>query len=238
MIAAQLVLAVALRAVFMPFGSIAMHAATIPPTPAAVDSQLAQPAHFDASRFDSATAVTLRTILDTATAHSIPTGPLVSRAYQGSAYHSSPSRIISAVRAQYVAMLDARAALGDRSTPSELSSGADALRQGADGKALQAIRVVRPIMGSADNALVVFNDLMRRGIPGNKARDAVAALARASRADDTIIALQQLVAKNAERGPGMAQDALDRYLRTNAPGYATPAGSKPVTRPPGPPDPQ
>jgi hypothetical protein len=237
-IAAPIALGLLVRTLLLPVGASVISASSAQQSPITSNAPSQQPARLDESRFDSVTAGALRAILDTATAHSIPTNQLVSLAYQGSAVRASSSKIVNAVRAQYLAMLDARAALGERSTESELSSGAAALRQGADGKSLQAIRVVRPVMGSSVNALVVFSDLMKRGIPGNKARDAVAALARASRTDETLNALQQLVAKNAERGPGMAQDALDRYLRINAPGYAAPAGSKPVTRPPGPPDPQ
>jgi hypothetical protein len=149
---------------------------------------------------------------------------------------ASSSKILSAVRAHYAAMIDARAALGDDASESELDSGAEAIRLGIDARALVSIRATRPVMGSAVSALVVVTDLVKRGIPSNKARDAVTALARASRSDEPLNGLQQLVARNAERGPGMAQDALERYLRTNAPGNASPATSKPVTRPPGPPD--
>lgn len=208
------------------------------PAAARPDSVSWQPARFDTSRFDIATAQTIRAILDTAAAHGIPTHTLVSLAYMGAATGKPGIQIANKVRAKYAAMLDSRVALGDNSTESELASGADALQSGVDGKALVAVRVSRPAPGSALMALVVLNDLIKRNIHVGTAGDAVLALCKSSRADDKLNGLQQLVARNADRGPGMAQDALDRYLKSNAPGYASPATSKPTTRPPGPPDAQ
>lgn len=201
------------------------------------ESQPTQPGRFDPSRFDSVTAGVLRVLIDTAAAHKIPTATLINLAYQGSAQHASSAKILAAVRDTYVAMLDARAALGDASTESELASGASAIRAGADGKALQSIRTTRPASGSAVGALVVFSDLIgNRGIPLNDARDAVVSLARTSRTDETLNGLQSLVARNSVRGPGMAQDAMKRYVKDNVAGSQKNSPAKPVTRPPSPPD--
>ncbi|MEP6778901.1 MAG: hypothetical protein ABJC26_03360 [Gemmatimonadaceae bacterium] len=205
---------------------------------AAVSHDFPQPGKFDPARFDSVTAGALRILFDSASAHGIPSAPLINKANMGAALHASSSRILNAVKNHLSDMLDARVALGENSTESELSSGADALRSGIDGKALVAIRATRTAGGSAVNALVVLTDLVKRGIPAGKARDAVTALARSSKTDETINGLQILVARNAERGPGMAQDAMDRYLRSNAPGGNKNAPPKSVPRPPGSPDPQ
>jgi hypothetical protein len=205
-------------------------------TTAVQESQPTQPGRFDPSRFDSVTAGALRVLLDTAAAHKIPTATLINLAYQGSAQRASPAKILTAVRETYAAMLDARAALGDASTESELASGADAIRAGADGKVLKAIRATRPAIGSSVGSLVVFTDLVKqRGIPMNDARDAILSLARAYSSDEALNGLQSLVARNSERGPGMAQDAMKRYVKANAAG-AKNAPAKPVTRPPSPPD--
>lgn len=202
------------------------------------DTPQTQPGRFDTSRFDSVTVVGLTAILDSAAAHRIPLAPLVNNAYRGSAVRASSRQILTTVRELYLAMVDAREALGEHSTVSELESGADAIRAGADGKALQAIRSTRPTSGSALGALMVFADIAnaRRGIPMNDARDAVVALARNSRTDETLYALQSVVARNSERGPGMAQDALKRYVKQNATGAPKNAPQKPATRPPSPPD--
>lgn len=196
-----------------------------------------QPGRFDPSRFDSVTAGALRVLLDTAAAHKIPTSPLVDRALEGAARRASTTRILSTVRETYVAMLDARAALGDNSSESELSTGAEAIRAGADGKALQAIRATRPATGTAVGALVVFSDLIgNRGISLNDARDAVVSLARTSRTDETLNALQSLVARNSVRGPGMAQDAMKRYVKDNVAAAQKNGQAQTGKRPPGPPD--
>ncbi|MEO7362535.1 MAG: hypothetical protein ABI120_19550 [Gemmatimonadaceae bacterium] len=200
------------------------------------EAQPIQPGKFDASRFDSVTAGALRVIFDSAGAHKIPQAPLVNIALHGSAVRASPNKILSAVRELYAAMIDARAALGENSSVSELESGADAIRAGADGKSLQAIRITRPATGSAVGALVVFTDITKRGISMNDARDAVVTLARTSRTDESLNGLQSLVARNSERGPGMAQDAMKRYVKANAAGAQKGAPAKPVTRPPSPPD--
>ncbi|MEP6762701.1 MAG: hypothetical protein ABJB66_00255 [Gemmatimonadaceae bacterium] len=205
---------------------------------ASVTNEFPQPGRFDPTRFDSVTAGALRILFDSASAHGIPTTPLINKANFGAAQHKPGSQILRVVRDHFAAMLDARAALGDNSSDSELDSGADALRSGIDGKALVAIRSTRTTSGSSVNALVVLTDLVKRGIPSGKARDAVTALARVSKTDETINGLQVLVARNAERGPGMAQDAMDRYLRINAPGGNKNAPPKSAPRPPGSPDPQ
>lgn len=194
-----------------------------------------QPGRWDPTRFDSATAVGVKALLDSAIAHGLPYTILYNYALQGVAYRTSGKEILTKTRAYFVAMLDARAALGEASSESELGVGAELIRAGMDGKALQGIRSVRPAPGSAVTALGVAADLIGRQIPVNQARDAVIALARASRSDDGLNAAQALVARNAERGPGMARDALDRYVKANAGGAQKTAPGKP-TRPPGPPD--
>ncbi|MBC8088637.1 MAG: hypothetical protein H7Z40_15340 [Phycisphaerae bacterium] len=189
---------------------------------------------FDPLRFDSATTVALRAVFDSATARHLPLAPLINKANWGASWRASGRKIVSNVQAHYVNMLDARKALGESATESELDSGADAIRQGAEPKVLQQIRVTRPSRGSTVNALVVMSDLILKGIPPNKARDAILSLARVSPTDEAINGLQELVAKQSVRGPGMAQDALERYVKGNVQGAKN--APKPVTRLPSPPD--
>lgn len=193
-----------------------------------------QPGVFDPARFDSATTVALRAIFDSATAHRLPLAPLVNKANKGASFRASGRIIVTKVQAHYLDMLEARGALGDNATESELDSGAEAIRQGADMKVLQQIRQARPARGSSVSALVVMTDLVQRGIPTNKARDAILSLVRVSPTDEAINGLQELVAKQSVRGMGMAQDALDRYVRSNVSGAKN--ASKPATRPPSSPD--
>ncbi|WP_411281301.1 hypothetical protein [Gemmatimonas sp.] len=190
---------------------------------------------FDAARFDTLTANALRLLLDDAAAKGLPTAPLINRALEGAARRVSGTRILSVVRAHAVALADAKAALGDGSTVAELDAGASALRAGIDAKTLTVVRGTRAA-GTAVTALVVLTDVVRRGVPTSTARDAVTTIARIPRSDDVLLGLQSTVAKNAQRGPGMAVEALNRYVRgtvTGAVSPSTPATSdrKPV-RPP------
>ena len=57
-------------------------------------------------------------------------------------------------------------------------------------------------------------DLVQRGVPVPQAREALTAVGRA-RPDEVLLGLQAIVAKNAPRGPGMAMEALQRYVRGN-----------------------
>lgn len=241
MMCASLALAVLLNctsASLLPAGAVASD--TLPdqsgPSWAPALSPVVQPGRWDPTRFDSATAVGVKAWLDSATVHGLPYGPLYSNALMGAAWRKSGKEIVSYTRLLFIAMLDSRAALGEGSTESELTTGAELLRAGMDGKALQSIRVVRPTVGSALTALVVAADFVKRGIPTNQARDAVTALARTSKSDDGLNAAQALVARNSERGPSMARDALDRYVRSYVGGAQKNAPGKSVTRPPGLPD--
>lgn len=190
---------------------------------------------FDAARFDTLTANALRLLLDEATVRGLPTAPLINRALEGAARRVSGAKILNVVRAHALALLQAKAILGDGSTVAELDAGADALKAGIDAKTLTAVRSTRAA-GTAVTALVVITDVVRRGVPMSTARDAVTTIARIPRSDDALLGLQSTVAKNAQRGPGMALDALNRYVRgtvTGAVSPSTPATSdrKPV-RPP------
>ena len=180
---------------------------------------------FDASRFDSLTAIGLRAFLDSAAEQGIPIGPLINKALEGAARHASRDKILQTVRQHAVALVQARDVLGTSAPVAEIEAGASALRAGVDEKALSAIRTARPT-GSVLLPLVVITDVVQRGIPVLTARDAIMAIARMPNSDDALRGLQSTVAKNALRGPGMALDALNRYVR------GTVAGSNPLSVPP------
>lgn len=185
------------------------------------------PIAFDATRFDSLTAITLRGLFEDAAEMGLPVQPLVNRALEGSARRASSERILRVVREFAAALHEARQVLGPGSTAGELDAAATALRAGVDERTVGAIRDMRPA-GTAVTALVVVTDLVQRGVPAPQAREALTAIGR-SRPDDVLLGLQATVAKNASRGPGMAMDALQRYVRVNgAPG--TP-GSAPAPTP-------
>lgn len=198
----------------------------------------AQQIQFDAARFDSLTALSLRSFLDSAAEQGIPTRPLYNKALEGAARKAGGAKIMQTVRDLAVALVQAREVLGANTPVSELVAGADALRTpGIKPDDLAAIRQTRPV-GTAEIAIVVLTDIVKRGVPGPAARDAVSTIAKLPSSDASLQGLQLTVAKNAVRGPGMAVDALNRYLRGAASG-ATPSSApatmdrKPI-RPPNP----
>jgi hypothetical protein len=189
-----------------------------------------QPVQFDATRFDSLTASQLSAIFDSAAAKGLPTKPLINLSLEGAARRVPGSRIVAVVRTHAAAMSDAREALGASSSAAELTAGASALRSGVDTRTLAAVRASRP-NGSVEVPLVVLTDIVSRGVPSATARDAVSALARLPKSDEALMGLQSTVAKNSVRGPGMAVDALNRYVKGTVSGSAPPSTPAPI-RPP------
>ncbi len=172
---------------------------------------------FDATRFDSLTAATLRAILDTATAKGLPAGPLVNRALEGAARRVVGSRIIAVVKAHAAAMEDVRRVLGDRTSAPELDACATAMRAGVDGGTMSQLRTAR-VGTTIIKPCVVLTDIIQRGIPFATANRAVIAISQIPRSDESLDSLQSLVAKNTTRGgQGMAVDAIQRYLRDIVP---------------------
>lgn len=200
-------------------------------------AERARQLQFDASRFDTLTASVLRGIFEEAADRGIPTRPLILRALEGSARKVPGGRIIRAVRDLSDALATAKFALGDGTTPEELDPAAAAIRAGIDPRIVASVRTTRP-PGTAVTALVVLTDLVARGVPPVTAREAVSTIARTPRSDDALLGLAATVAKNAQRGPGMAIDALNRYVRGT--GLGSPSTSTPATpekKPVRPPDP-
>ncbi len=201
-----------------------------------VDSTVWRQVQFDAARFDSVTASALREILSSAAERGLPTAPLINRALEGAARKASGTRILTVVREYSAALEQARTMLGTESTVQELEAGASALRAGIDPMIVASVRTTRPT-GSAYVPLMVLTDLVIRGVPTSTARDAVTSIARMPKSDDALLGLQSTVAKNAVRGPGMAVDALRRYLRTTVPAIGPPPAPaaldrKPIRPPP------
>jgi len=216
-------------------GGTAMRAFELEQEPRPAVGRALQQVQFDAARFDSATASALRGILDSAVERGLPSQPLINTALEGSARRVHGTRILAAVRAHAAALETSRDLLGAESTNDELNEGASALRSGIDPKVLVAIRATRPA-GTAVMPLMVLTDIVRRGVPMATARDAVTSIARMPRSDDALLGLQVTVARNSVRGPGMAVDALNRYLRGTVQGSNPPSapatGDRKPIRPP------
>jgi hypothetical protein len=198
----------------------------------------AQPAQvaFDSSRFDAVTASALRGLFDDALEMGLPVRPLINRALEGAARRMPSERILRVVREHAMALHQAKRALRERSSEDELEAAAIALRAGLDEPSVEAVRASRST-GPVVVPLVVLTDLVRRGVPAVNAREAVTTLARQPRSDDVLLGLQATVAKNAQRGPGMALNALNRYVKSMG---APPAMAAPMPqerKPVRPPDP-
>ena len=194
------------------------------------------PVVFDADRFDSLTASALRGLFDDALELGLPVRPLVNRALEGAARRVPSERIVRVVREHAAALHQAKRALGDQSREDELEAAAIALRAGLDEHAVESMRASRG-RESVVVPLVVLTDLIRRGVPMTNAQTAVARLARVPRSDDILLGLQATVAKNAQRGPGMALDALNRYVQTTGATPAAAAPNSPDRKPVRPPEP-
>ena len=194
------------------------------------------PVAFDAGRFDSLTATALRGLFDDAHELGLPVRPLVNRALEGAARRIPSERIVRVVREHAAALHQAKRALGERSHEDELEAAAIALRAGLDERAVELMRTSRG-RESVVVPLVVLTDLVRRGVPIPNAQDAVAILARTPRSDDVLLGLQATVAKNAQRGPGMALNALDRYVKSTRAMPVLAAPISPDRKPVRPPDP-
>lgn len=201
------------------------------PDARAAATRAAQQVQFDAARFDSVTAFALRGILDSAVERGLPSQPLIMLALEGAARKVHGTKILAVVRAHVAALETSRELLGAESTIDELNEGANALRSGIDGKVLVAVRATRPA-GTAVMPLLVLTDIVKRGVPLATARDAVTSIARMPRSDEALMGLRETVAKNSVRGPGMAVDALQRYLRGTVQGRSPPSAPATVDRPP------
>jgi len=208
---------------------VGVAAAQVPQQAPQVQSQVQsqvqqmQQVPFDAARFDTTTARLLGEIFDSAAARGLPTSPLINLALEGSARRVNGAKIVKVVKDHALALGDSREALGPTATVAELASGASALRAGVDTRTLQAVRAARP-NGSVEMPLMVLTDFMTRGIPLTNAREAITTLSRLPRnSDELLLGLQSTVAKNAVRGPGMALDAMNRYVRGTVSGSAPPS---------------
>lgn len=188
----------------------------------ATGSQQPQHVQFDVARFDSLTARLLSEIFDGAAARGLPTSRLVLRALEGSARRAGGARIVKVVGEYATALAEAREALGPASTAAELDVGASALRAGLDSRTLALVRASRTT-GSVEMPLMVLTDIVTRGVPASTARDAVTTLSRMPKSDEALMGLQSTVAKYSVRGPGMAVDALNRYVKGTVSGSAPPS---------------
>jgi hypothetical protein len=166
----------------------------IPGAAAAQDPRLTE-------RLDTATAVSVQQVVDSARSAGLPTEPLVQKALEGGTLGASGERIVSAVEALHGQLSRARDALGGSASDAELTAAAGALRAGLPPGALrrlQSLRSGRPLVVP----IAVLTDLVAEGVPAEQATRSVLDLARAGRPDDEFVALRRQVQLQRRGGAG------------------------------------
>lgn len=149
-------------------------------------------------RLPAETRLEVDAILDSARTLGVPTEPLVDRALEGASKGASDERIVAAVRRLADELQIARDALGGRSTPSEVTAGASALRAGATRDDLARLRQLRTDRSLAV-AAAVLADLVAVGVPADTAVAAVLALADFAQ-DAEYLALREHVERDVAMG--------------------------------------
>lgn len=177
-----------------------------------------------AARLDPATAAEVQRWVDNAQAQGLPTAPLVSKALEGAAKRATPERIVAAVRAQALALGEARTALGDSSSEAEVIAGAGALLAGVPSDSLARLRAVRPDRPLVV-PLVVLADLVTRNVPASAASAAVLTASRARARDSDLLDLRKRIETDIAAGATPADAAI---LRARA---FRPAGGPTGVRP-------
>jgi hypothetical protein len=143
-------------------------------------------------RLDSATALAVQRVVDSAGRAGLPTEPLVQKALEGSTLGAPGDRIEAAVSALHGQLGRAREALGREAGEAELTTAAGALRAGLPPSALrrlQSLRSGRPLVVP----IAVLTDLVAEGVPPDEATQSVLALARNGRPDAEFVALRREV---------------------------------------------
>jgi hypothetical protein len=179
----------------------------------------------------------------------LPAQALERTALKGAARNVPARDIERAVNAQENRLARSQDALakapGRQASGDEIEAGAEALRNGADGKTVSALAKSAPSGRSLAVPLHVLGSLVERGLPSDEALSAVVARLEARAADEEIAALPEQVGmrggKPALTGPGLAATkrpgaagGAPTGVPSNAGGRArpeTPVGGKPTGRP-------
>ncbi len=144
-------------------------------------------------RLPHGTAVAVQHLVDSASAGTLPTEPLIKKALEGQSKGADSTRIIGAVRALVANLASAREALGPAASEPDLIAGAAALRAGATQTSLGTLRSLRD-RRPVSVALSVYADLLTSGIPADRAWNEVRALAERRVPDSEFLALRDRVA--------------------------------------------
>ena len=228
------------RAAVILAGAVVLLLAGITP-PGAVLGAGAPPDPRLTARLDSATALTVWALAESARAVGLPPEPILGKALEGAARRAAPARIVAAARRQAAALAGAREALGDSSTETEMVAGATVLLAGVPADTLARLRAARPSR-SLVIPLVVLGDLVARHVPEETASAVVVAITAAGFKDVELSQLRQRVERDIAAGADPATAArvrmegllmLQRGSRI-LPGSRPDRGARPPPRGPGP----
>lgn len=161
-------------------------------------------------RLDAGSYRALASLVDSARAAGLPTAPLISKAQEGLLKRASSGAIVSATQSLLGRLRQAREALGTSASTPELEAGASALRAGAMSKQLTDLRTSRGTQSVAV-PLVVFADMLARGVPRDTAARAVQAMASANATDAAFNALRLSIERDISSGMSPAASAGMRY---------------------------
>lgn len=175
-----------------------------------------------ASRLDPRTRSAVVAIIDSARLSTLPIEPLIDKALEGAAKRATSQQIVSAVRTFAGQLLEARRALGDRSTDPELLGGAQAIRAGIPVQQLERLRKARSGVQIA-TALTVASDLVTREVPVDTAVVVVTKLVESSVSDEQLLAVRSDIESDILSGkpPAVAAStrghALEQTLAQSTP---------------------
>jgi hypothetical protein len=166
-------------------------------------------------------------VLDSARKMGLPIARLESKALQGIAKRAMDRQIITAVRNEFRALTDARAALGTRATDDELGAAASALRAGITPAELSQLSRAR--QGRLTVPLVVLVDLVSRAVPRDTAYQTIFSLYRAGAGDDDFNGLWRGVERDIVSGtdPGVALLNRAREIPARGPPPVSPPSGRP-----------
>jgi hypothetical protein len=164
------------------------------------------------NRLDRESAAQIARVIDDAAAAGLPVELLRARVDEGITKGASGSRIVAAVRAYAASLGEARTALRGDTNLVDLDAAASALRVGASAGWIGRVRAFRQTTDIA-TPLVVFVDLVKRGIPVDTVSAAVLAVVAAGSGNVQLQKLQSQVARESVDGRD-ATASLRAFLRS------------------------
>jgi hypothetical protein len=167
---------------------------------------LAQDALWERVRatYDPASVESIQAVVKEAERLQVPAEPILEKALEGAAKGVPSGRVLPALH-EYAARLGRTARLlPPPHSRAALVAGADALRRGVSGEAVQEMARANP--EAAPTTLVVLGDLVEAGVPVGEAREAVREAMRRGVGQPELLDLPAMVRRRIREGmpPGQA----------------------------------